>query len=369
MTAVTDTRPALPILPSPIALDAVAPDHGPAAAGPQPARDPARPADRDEPPLPADPPGPGGRPLRPDRVPAPRRARTPRTTTRAPPGCGSCGGRCCRSCSSCSAASGARSARSAGSATWSRSSPAPTARSRSSSRSTGSGSSTPGSSRSPGPTTCSASSSRPWGSGVLLLIMTTAVIVSGAFFARRTFCRYLCFLGGLSGNYARTGVVALRANTDICATCDAKAACFNGTDTTKPCPLFTFPRTMDSNAACNLCAECVKSCPNDAITISVRKPTSRAVVHPQAQGRGELPRDGDHGHRPHPEPDDARGLEPGPGLAGGRDRHHQQGRDLHAGLRDRDRAPRSRCWRSPPGSRAAATPSPRGRTSPASATR
>ncbi len=104
--------------------------------------------------------------------------------------------------------------------------------------------------------------------------MTTAVIVSGAFFARRTFCRYLCFLGGLSGNYARTGVVALRANTDICATCDAKAACYNGTDTTKPCPLFTFPRTMDSNAACNLCAECVKSCPNDAITLTVRKPTS-----------------------------------------------------------------------------------------------
>ena len=68
--------------------------------------------------------------------------------------------------------------------------------------------------------------------------------------------------------------MSLRANTDICATCDAKAACFNGTDTTKPCPLFTFPRTMDSNAACNLCAECVKSCPNDAITISVRKPTS-----------------------------------------------------------------------------------------------
>ena len=114
----------------------------------------------------------------------------------------------------------------------------------------------------------------PWGSGMLLLVMTTAVIVSGAFFARRTFCRYLCFLGGLSGNYARTGAVAVRANTDICATCDAKAACFNGTDSTGPCPLFTFPRTMDSNAACNLCAECVKSCPNDAITLTVRKPTS-----------------------------------------------------------------------------------------------
>ncbi len=113
----------------------------------------------------------------------------------------------------------------------------------------------------------------PWGSGILLLLLTFAVIVSGAFFQRRTFCRYLCFLGGLSGNYARTGMVALRADTDICATCKSKAACFNGTEKVAGCPLFSFPRTMDSNANCNLCANCIKSCPNDAITLTVRKPT------------------------------------------------------------------------------------------------
>jgi hypothetical protein len=97
--------------------------------------------------------------------------------------------------------------------------------------------------------------------------------VSGAFFQRRTFCRYLCFLGGLSANYARTGMVALRANTDICSTCTAKAACYNGTDTVAACPLFSFPRTMEDSANCNLCANCIKSCPNDAITLTVRKPT------------------------------------------------------------------------------------------------
>lgn len=113
----------------------------------------------------------------------------------------------------------------------------------------------------------------PWGSGILLLLLTFAVIVSGAFFQRRTFCRHLCFLGGLSGNYARTGMVALRADTDICATCKSKAACFNGTEKVAGCPLFSFPRTMDSNANCNLCANCVKSCPNDAITLTLRKPT------------------------------------------------------------------------------------------------
>jgi polyferredoxin len=114
----------------------------------------------------------------------------------------------------------------------------------------------------------------PWGSGVLLLLLTTAVIISGAFFQRRTFCRYLCFLGGLSGNYARTGMVELRANADICKTCTSRAACYNGTEKVAGCPLFTFPRTMDTNANCNLCANCIKACPNDALELRVRKPTS-----------------------------------------------------------------------------------------------
>ena len=112
----------------------------------------------------------------------------------------------------------------------------------------------------------------PWGSGVLLLLLTTAVVVSGAFFQRRTFCRYLCFLGGLSGNYARAGVVQLRADPDVCATCTARAACYHGDGSTPPCPLFSFPRQLDSMANCNLCANCVKSCPNDAIAITVRPP-------------------------------------------------------------------------------------------------
>lgn len=113
----------------------------------------------------------------------------------------------------------------------------------------------------------------PWGSGVLLLMLTTGVVISGAVWQRRAWCRYLCFLGGLSGNYARTGMVALRANTDICATCKSRAACFNGNEKGPGCPMFEFPRQMDTNARCNLCAACVKTCPNDAIEITLRPPT------------------------------------------------------------------------------------------------
>lgn len=112
----------------------------------------------------------------------------------------------------------------------------------------------------------------PWGSGILMLTLTTGVVFSGAFWERRTFCRHLCFLGGLSGNYARSGMLAIRATPEICADC-TKAACYKGSAHTPGCPLFEFPKTMTSNANCNLCAHCLKNCPNDSIQLLLRPPT------------------------------------------------------------------------------------------------
>jgi polyferredoxin len=112
----------------------------------------------------------------------------------------------------------------------------------------------------------------PMGSGVLMLTLTTGVVASGAFFERRTFCRYVCFLGGLSGNYARNGMLSLRGTPEICVTCTA-AACFKGTEKAPGCPLFEFPKTMTSSANCNICANCIKNCPNDSIQLTVRPPT------------------------------------------------------------------------------------------------
>jgi polyferredoxin len=112
----------------------------------------------------------------------------------------------------------------------------------------------------------------PWGSGILMLGLTTGVIASGSFFERRTFCRYVCFLGGLSGNYARTGVLALRGTPEICSTCTL-ASCYKGTEKAPGCPLFEFPKTMTSNANCVVCGDCIKNCPNDSIQLTVRPPT------------------------------------------------------------------------------------------------
>ncbi|MBN7772494.1 4Fe-4S binding protein [Clostridium aminobutyricum] len=112
----------------------------------------------------------------------------------------------------------------------------------------------------------------PRGSAVVLLLITTGVVVSGALWERRTWCRYLCFLGGVSGNYSRAGMLELKGTPEKCSKCKV-AACYNGNEKAPGCPMFEFPRTMESVANCNLCGHCVKSCPNDSIRIAPRIPT------------------------------------------------------------------------------------------------
>ncbi|NLI93320.1 MAG: 4Fe-4S binding protein [Peptococcaceae bacterium] len=112
----------------------------------------------------------------------------------------------------------------------------------------------------------------PRGSAFLLMLIVVGVVFSGAFFERRTWCRYLCFLGGLSGNYSRAGAMELRATPEICANCKT-ANCYKGNDQVPGCPMFEFPRTMDTNARCNLCGYCVKTCPNGSIKVQTRVPT------------------------------------------------------------------------------------------------
>src|SRR5215203_2375446 len=113
----------------------------------------------------------------------------------------------------------------------------------------------------------------PRGSGYLLGLLVTASVVTAVFFERRTWCRYLCFLGGLSGNYARTSGIQLQATPDICATCTDQH-CYKGRDGIPGCPVFEVPRAMTSMANCNFCASCIKACQKGSLRLFFRKPTS-----------------------------------------------------------------------------------------------
>lgn len=113
----------------------------------------------------------------------------------------------------------------------------------------------------------------PGNTGYLLLFVFAGVVLVGATFERRAWCRYLCFLGGLSSNYSMSSALELRADKDICKTCKTPS-CYKGTEKVEGCSMFEYPRTMDSNRFCNFCSNCIKTCPHDAIKIIPRPPTS-----------------------------------------------------------------------------------------------
>jgi len=113
----------------------------------------------------------------------------------------------------------------------------------------------------------------PRNTGYLLLFVFAGVVFMGAIFEKRAWCRYLCFLGGLSSNYSMSSALELRADSRICKTCK-DPACYKGTKEAEGCSMFEYPRTMDSNRFCNFCSNCIKTCPHDAIKITPRPPTS-----------------------------------------------------------------------------------------------
>ncbi len=113
----------------------------------------------------------------------------------------------------------------------------------------------------------------PRNTGYLLLFVFTGVVLMGAVYERRAWCRYLCFLGGLSSNYSMSSALELRADTEKCKACKTPT-CFKGDGKVDGCSMFEYPRTMDSNRSCNFCSNCIKTCQHDAIRITPRPPTS-----------------------------------------------------------------------------------------------
>ena len=107
--------------------------------------------------------------------------------------------------------------------------------------------------------------------GYLLLAVLATVIFFAAFFERRAFCRYVCFVGAFAANYSRAGMLELRADRDRCRDCSAQG-CYRGTSCTAGCPVFLLAPGVTDSGTCELCANCVKNCPRDALRVSTRKP-------------------------------------------------------------------------------------------------
>jgi len=89
-------------------------------------------------------------------------------------------------------------------------------------------------------------------------------------YEKRIFCKYICFVGRICGTYALFSPLELRKkNKSFCEKCAGKF-CYNGSKKGYPCPQGLCVETLDSDLYCTLCGECVKSCPNDNITLRLR---------------------------------------------------------------------------------------------------
>ncbi|MFA4935040.1 MAG: 4Fe-4S binding protein [Candidatus Methanoperedens sp.] len=96
------------------------------------------------------------------------------------------------------------------------------------------------------------------------------VVIISILFERRSFCRYVCPVTGLIGLYSMFAPFELRAKEkETCKTCKEKY-CISGNEKGYACPVFEYPGTMDKNAHCILCTECVKTCHKSNISFNLR---------------------------------------------------------------------------------------------------
>ncbi len=109
---------------------------------------------------------------------------------------------------------------------------------------------------------------QPRATAIILLSVLLAVILTSLVYQRRAFCRYLCPLGLVAALYSMVSLVGLRSNRQVC-----REEC-NLTRCIEDCPMFELPRALDSNRHCNLCAKCVKQCPQQSMRLRLRSPVT-----------------------------------------------------------------------------------------------
>ena len=74
------------------------------------------------------------------------------------------------------------------------------------------------------------------------------------------------------GVAAKASMLELRADQNVCITRCTSNECYLGTASEEGCPFGqTVPR-LDSNRLCKICGRCIKNCPHDAVSLSLRIP-------------------------------------------------------------------------------------------------
>ena len=104
---------------------------------------------------------------------------------------------------------------------------------------------------------------------VLIAFLGVATGIS-LVFERRSFCRYLCPVGGFIGLYAQLAPVAIRVKDKSTCAGHREKSCFRGSADGAGCPWMLFPGALAKNTYCGMCMECVRTCPYDNVAVTLR---------------------------------------------------------------------------------------------------
>lgn len=117
---------------------------------------------------------------------------------------------------------------------------------------------------------------------VVLAAMLFLAIGMSIVFERRTFCRYVCPVGGFIGLYAQAAPLELRVkDKQVCIACKDKP-CYKGSKAGYGCPWDVFPGGLTKSTYCGLCMECLRTCPFENITVNAR-PFSADLARPSTR--------------------------------------------------------------------------------------
>ncbi len=113
----------------------------------------------------------------------------------------------------------------------------------------------------------------------LLLGMVLGAIVISLIFERRTFCRYLCPVGGFLGLYSNMATMEIRHNVYSVCRDHKHKECVVGTNEAYACPWMEAPTTMARNTYCGFCFECFRTCSKDNMSVRLRPPGTDLLVN------------------------------------------------------------------------------------------
>lgn len=112
----------------------------------------------------------------------------------------------------------------------------------------------------------------PAATAATLLSFAVLAFLLALMFRERSFCQYVCPVGGFIGLYSLAAPLGLRVrDAEVCRSHRVKD-CLQGNPAGYGCPWAEYPGTMERNSHCGLCMECVKTCPQGNIAVGFQSP-------------------------------------------------------------------------------------------------